>query len=182
MSKPISKNTRSKKSQTEIMGLMIIVIILSLAMLFVFKVVFLKKTTDIGQTYEQSKIVEAFVNTLFQTSSGCTSDTTIQNLLVDCAKNPFDGGTITCTDGRNSCVFVNSTIATILQQTIDEWGYQSTGYEFVAVAPPNQEIVYYASGNLSASLGGETTPFTLRLYPSQEYLNVYLCIGGCGLT
>ncbi len=173
---------KSRKSQTEIMGLMIIVIILSLAMLFVFKVVFLKKTTDVGQTYEQSKTVEAFVNTLFQTSSGCTTDTTIQDLLVDCAKNPFSHGTITCTDGRSSCEFANQTIALILQQTVDQWGYASTGYEFVAIAPPNQEIVYYASGNLSASLGGETTPFVLRLYPSQEYLNVYLCLGGCGLT
>ncbi|MBI5073240.1 hypothetical protein HZA99_05475 [Candidatus Woesearchaeota archaeon] len=178
----MSTSLRAKKSQTEIMGLMIIVIILSLALLFVFKVVFLKKTTDVGQTYEVSKTPEAFVSTLLQTSSGCTSDSTIGTLLIDCAKNPFSHGTITCTDGRSSCEFANQTITLILQQTIDLWGYQSTGYEFVAIAPPNQEIVYYASGNLSASLSGETTPFVLRLYPSQEYLNIYLCLGGCGLS
>lgn len=178
----MSTSRYRKKSQTEIMGLMIIVIILSLAMLFVFKVVFFKKTTDIGQTYEVSKTPETFVNTLLQTTSGCTSDSTIQTLLVDCAKNPFTHGTITCTDGRGSCEFANQTIAFILQQTVDQWGYQSTGYEFVAVTPPYPPIVSYASGNLSASLGGETTPFVLRLYPSQEYLNIYLCLGGCGLT
>lgn len=182
--KGMKETVRCKKSQVEIMGLMIIVIILSLALLFVIKVVFLKKTTDVSQDYETNKLVEAFVNTLFQTSSGCTSDTTIQALLVDCAKNPFSGGTITCSDGSNkkSCQFANETIALILQKTIDLWGFQSTGYEFVAVAPPNQQIIYYASGDLSASLSGETTPFTLRLYPSQQYLNVYLCIGGCGLS
>jgi len=172
----------AKRSQMEIMGLMIIVIIISLALLFVIKVVFTKKNTDLTGDYETSKLVESFVNTLFQTSSGCTSDTTIQDLLVDCAKNPFSGGTITCDDGRESCVFANTTIATILQSTIDNWGFKETGYEFVAVAPPNQQIIYYAAGNLSASLGGETTPFSLRLYPSQQYLSVYLCVGGCGLS
>lgn len=170
-----------KRAQMEIMGLLLIVIILSLALLFVLKVVFLKEPSSLTQDYEKQKIVEAFVNTLFQTSSGCTSDTTMKDLLIDCAKNPFSGGTITCSDGRNSCVFANETIPLILEDTLDQWGFAETGYEFVAVAPPYEKIVYYSSGNLSASLGGETTPFSLRLYPSQQYLNVYLCLGGCGL-
>ncbi len=174
---------KSCKSQMEIMGLLIIVIILSLALLFVLKVVFLKEPSSVTIDYEKQKIVEAFVNTLFQTSSGCTLDTTMKDLLLDCAKNPFSGGTITCNDGtgRNACVFVNETILLILEKTLDQWGFAETGYEFVAVAPPYEKIVYYSNGNLSASLGGETTPFPLRLYPSQQYLNVYLCLGGCGL-
>lgn len=178
----IKKERLGKKSQTEIVGLLIIVIILSLALLFVIKAVFLKKPSETTQTYETRKLVSSFVNTLFQTSSGCTGDTTIQDLLIDCAKNPFSGGSITCSNEQeqDSCTFVNETIAMILQDTIDTWGY-STGYEFVAVAPPNQEIVYYSSGDLSAATGGETTPFPLRLYPSQQELYVYLCIGGCGL-
>lgn len=171
----------NKKSQMEIMGLMIIVVILSLALLFVIKAVFLKKTEDITQTYEQGKLVESFVNTLFQTTSGCTDDTTIQDLLIDCAKNPFSKGGITCSNGKDSCTYANETIAYILKQTVDIWAI-GTGYEFVAIAPPNQRIVYYSHGNLSASAGGETTPFVLRLYPSQQNLYVYLCIGGCGGT
>ncbi|MFA6888780.1 MAG: hypothetical protein WC254_04765 [Candidatus Woesearchaeota archaeon] len=170
-----------KKSQMEIVGLLIIVIIISLVLLFVLKVVFTKKSTDTTQSYEQSKLVESFVNTLFQTSSGCTDDTTLKDLLVDCAKNPFTDGTILCTDGKKSCSYANQTIVYLLQQTLDQWGFKETGYEFVAVAPPNQNIIYYQSGNLNASMGGETTPFSLRLYPSQQNLYVYLCVGGCGL-
>lgn len=172
----------SDKGQIEMMGLMIIVVILSLALLFVVKVVFTNEKTDTTQSYETSKLVESFVNTLFQTSSGCTDDTTLQDLLIDCAKNPFSGGSITCADGQNSCPYANATIATILSQTLDQWRYADTGYEFVAIAPPNQEIVYYSSGNLSASMGGTTEPFALRLYPSQQDLHVYLCIGGCGFS
>lgn len=171
-----------RKGQIEMMGLMIIVVILSLALLFVVKVVFTQEKTDTTQSYETSKLVESFVNTLFQTSSGCTDDTTIQDLLIDCAKNPFSGGSISCSDGQNSCPYANATIATILSQTLDQWGYADTGYEFVAAAPPNQQIIYYSSGNLSASMGGTTEPFALRLYPSQQDLNVYLCIGGCGFS
>ena len=174
------RNTILRKGQIEMMGLMIIVVILSLALLFVVKVVFTSEKTDTTQHYESGKLVESFVNTLFQTSSGCTSDTTIQDLLIDCAKNPFSGGSISCSDGQTSCPYANATIATILSQTLDQWGYANTGYEFVAIAPPNQQIIYYASGNLSASMGGTTEPFALRLYPSQQDLNVYLCIGGCG--
>ncbi len=170
-----------KKSQMEIVGLLIIVIIISLVLLFVLKVVFTKKSTDTTQSYEQSKLVEAFVNTLFQTSSDCTGDTTIKDLLIDCAKNPFSSGSLTCTNGQKSCDYANDTIAVILDQTLDQWGFKETGYEFIAVAPPNQRIIAYSVGNLSASMGGETTPFTLRLYPSQQNLYVYLCIGGCGI-
>src|SRR3989344_6478819 len=112
-------NTVLRKGQIEMMGLMIIVVILSLALLFVVKVVFTQEKTDTTQSYETSKLVESFVNTLFQTSSGCTDDTTIPDLLIDCAKNPFSGGSITCDDGRESCVFANATIVTILQSTID---------------------------------------------------------------
>ncbi|MBI5002178.1 hypothetical protein HZC31_02235 [Candidatus Woesearchaeota archaeon] len=178
----MTRNSLLRRGQIEMMGLMIIVVILSLALLFVVKVVFTSEKTDTTQSYETSKLVESFVNTLFQTSSGCTDDTTIQDLLIDCAKNPFSGGSITCGDGQNSCPYANATIATILSQTLDQWGYADTGYEFVAIAPPNQQIIYYSSGNLSASMGGTTEPFALRLYPSQQDLNVYLCIGGCGFS
>ena len=171
-----------KRSQTEIMGLMIIVVILSLALLFVLKVVFTKSSAEqTTQSYETKNLVTAFVNTLFQTSSGCTSDTDIQDLLVDCAKNPFSGGTIACIDGRSSCEYANATIAYILENSIDQWSF-GKGYEFVAVAPPNQRIIYHSAGNLSASTGGDTTPFSLPLYPSSQQLYVYLCIGGCGLS
>lgn len=176
------RNRSSRRGQIEMMGLMIIVVILSLALLFVVKVVFTPDETDTTQNYESGKLVESFVNTLFQTSSGCTDDTKIQDLLIDCAKNPSSGGSITCSDGQNSCPYANATIAMILSQTLDQWGYADTGYEFIAVAPPNQKIIYYSSGNLSASMSGTTEPFALRLFPSQQDLNVYLCIGGCGFS
>jgi hypothetical protein len=178
------KRTRNcKKGQIEIMGLMIIVVILSLALLFVIKIVFTAKQVDLTRDYETNKLVESFVNTLFQTTAACTGDVTIQELLLDCARQPYSGGSIICSedpDKRKSCEFVNGKIAFILGETIDQWGLATTGYEFIAVAPPNEEIVYYSSGDLSLSTGGEVEPFTLRMYPSTEDLYVYLCIGGCG--
>lgn len=171
---------QKKKSQIEIMGLMIIVVILALALLFVLKVVFTDEGTSKSRTYETSTLVEAFVNTLFQTTAGCTGDVTIQDLLLDCARHPSSGGSIACTDGKKGCTFANETIGYILQETLDVWGYDVQSYEFIAIAPPEVEIVYYRSGNLSASKGGEVEPFTLRLYPSKQDLYVYLCIGGCG--
>jgi hypothetical protein len=168
-----------KKGQTEVIGLLIIVIILSLVILFVLKTVFTNKSTDTTQSYEESKIVESFVNTLFQTSSGCTEDTTIKDLLIDCAKNPFSDGIITCSNEQKSCQYANETIGYILENSIQQWGLFT--YEFIAVAPPNQNIIHYTSGDISASMGGETTPFILPLGLSGKNLYVYLCLGGCGI-
>jgi hypothetical protein len=176
-----------KKGQIEIMGLMIVVVILSLLLLFVIKVVFTAKQVDYTQDYETNKLVESFVNTLFQTTAACTGDVTIQELLLDCARYPHTGGSITCNDDdeyapdyRQSCAFANDKIAYILENSVDQWGFADTGYEFIAIAPPNEEIVYYSRGDLEGSLSGEVEPFTLRMYPSTEDLYVYLCIGGCG--
>jgi len=171
---------KGKIGQIEIMGLMIIVVIIALALLFVVKVVFTPKDVDYNKDYETNKLVESFVNTLFQTTSACTDDVTIQELLIDCAKQPYSEGSIVCDNGQGACTFANEKIAEILEKTIDQWGYAATGYEFIVVAPPNVEVVYYASADLSSSLSGEVEPFTLRLYPSTQDLYVYLCIGGCG--
>jgi len=176
-----NKIKNNKAAQVEIMGLVIIVIIISLVLLFVVKVVFSPgSSTEFSSAHKD--LTSTFVNTLLQTDSGCTSDTTIQDLFVNCARSPGKGS-ITCYDGTKSCEYLNTTTIDIMQKTLDKWRLgEARGYEFVAVVPPQKVIMHYTSGNLSSSMGGEVEPFPLSLYPSPQDLMIYLCVGGCGIS
>lgn len=174
----MKKNTTG---QIEIMGLVIIVVIISLVLLFVVSIVF-KQEPGADLPEAETGLSSSFIDALLQTDSNCTSDTTMQDLFVNCAKSPGKGS-ITCYDGRKSCEYVNDTTIEIMKKTLDVWGLNvSRGYEFVAVVPPQKVITHYTAGNMSLSLGGEVEPYPLSLYPSPSDLLIYLCVGGCGIS
>ena len=171
----------NKKSQVEIMGLVIIMIIISLVLLFVVSVVFKQKPgTEFSEAH--GDLSSTFVNTLLQTDSGCVQDTTMQDLFVNCARSAGKGS-ITCDDGiTKSCEYLNVTVISILENTLNVWNVDTErGYEFIAVVPPQKVLMHYTAGDLSTSLGGQVEPFPLSLYPSPVDLMIYLCVGGCGI-
>ena len=177
----MNRLNKTKRGQVEIMGLVIIVIIISLILLFVVKIVFTQKpATDFSSA--QGDLTSSFVNTLLKTDSGCTPDTSMQDLFVNCARSP-GLGSISCYNGERSCEYLNHTTIGIMQKSLDAWKLgEARGYEFVAVVPPQKVIMHYTSGNMSESMGGEVEPFPLSLYPSPQDLMIYLCVGGCGIS
>ena len=172
---------KQKRAQIEIMGLALIVIIISIASLFVVRAVFMNKNSiDTTTKYDTEKLTSTFVNTLLQSDSGCTPDTTFQDLLVDCAKAPYSDGTITCMDSRKSCVYANESIGYISKNTLDSWGVvYKPGYEFRVIAPGDQIVAQHINGDLSEATFGTVTPFPIRLYPSDQEVVILLCVGGC---
>ncbi len=174
--------TSRKRGQIEIMGLVLIVIIISLTLLFAVRVVFKKKTTaqDVYEGYTNQKLVSSFVNAMLQTDSLCTKDTTVRDLLIDCAKGQSYGGSIVCSDGQRSCPYVAQVIEQMLDGTLGAWKYgDAYGYQFLAYVPPAEPMVNVSVGDFSQSSGGRTEPFKLPLYPSTNEVYVLLCIGGC---
>jgi len=166
------------------MGLVIIVVIISLALLFAIKIVFSKKSKaqSVYQSYTHQEVVSSLPDAMFQTDSGCTKDTTVRDLLVDCAKSYSFGGSIKCGDGTRSCDFVSGVIDGMLNGTINQWGIaEGFGYQFIAEVPPEVYVVNITGGNLSQSMGGQTEVYVINLYPSNKELYTYLCIGGCGI-
>jgi len=121
----------SRKAQMEIVGLVVIVILISLALLFMLQ---------FGLKEEQGKSV--FVRRGLATSTmaalmkitvaGCTTDSTDlvsfeQDLLDDCADyGGFMESSIEC-EGMHSCDFLNSTISMLLNETLGSLGKR---YEF----------------------------------------------------
>ncbi len=117
------------KSQMEIMGLAIIVILLSVAFLFVVKFVILKEPSEIGKDVRESQLAANFLNTLLETSAPDCSGIQLYTLFEDCAERPPD---IMC-GSRTSCEYIQDISYDILQDTLQEWKVE---YYFVATTDP----------------------------------------------
>lgn len=108
---------KSNKTQMEIMGLAIIVILVAMAMLFVVQFIVLKEPTELKKTYTYSELAANTLNAMLKTTTAC-KDQDITRLLQDCAAYPPDG-LIVCNGG--SCDFVTGAIKEILNQTLVTW-------------------------------------------------------------
>lgn len=100
----------------EIIGLVIIIILLTLGLLLVVRFVVLKPESTIRRTQTESQMAANFLNTLLQTSTGCSKQQ-VRSLIQNCATRN-DAGCL----GLDACTYVNRTIALILAQTFDDWG------------------------------------------------------------
>jgi len=116
---------KNKKSQTEMMGLVIVVILITLALLFVISFVVLRKPSTIRKQYTQSEIAANTLNALLETTTPCNKQK-IRELLDDCASNP--PGTIYCS-GLYSCDYVERIINNIFKETLIAWNID---FEFKA--------------------------------------------------
>ncbi|MBS3106322.1 hypothetical protein J4419_01495 [Candidatus Woesearchaeota archaeon] len=114
----------SKKAQMELMGLAIVVILLSLAFLFVVRFVILNEPADARQSFQESELAANFLNTMLETNAPECSDATMAALIQDCA-NYYDlQGRITCqSQGSNlqSCEFLKFAHQDLFARTFETW-------------------------------------------------------------
>jgi hypothetical protein len=109
----------AKKSQMEIIGLVIIVILISLALIF-FLQFSMKETSSDKRAYTSAQLASGMINTLAKTTTDC-SGKTISELYAECANlNPVD-----CDRDRfeesDACEKANSTVTMLLDSTLAEW-------------------------------------------------------------
>ncbi|MEE9525084.1 MAG: hypothetical protein V3V78_00575 [Candidatus Woesearchaeota archaeon] len=104
-----------KTAQMEIMGLAIIVILLSLAILFTIQFIILKEPSETKQSFTSKQLAANTASTLLTTTTGC-SDQPISALLIDCAESSLEQ----CS-GMNHCTYVKQEIQEILNSTLDKW-------------------------------------------------------------
>jgi hypothetical protein len=105
-----------KKAQIEIMGLIFIVLIVTIAMLFYVSNSVkddLNPGIDQFKTYANSELSMSFIEVFLDTS---TCGTNIQELIVDCAKSKQ----IRC-DAKTSCEQVEEVAEQILEDTLILW-------------------------------------------------------------
>lgn len=165
-------------------GLVVIVVIISLIILFVLRAL-LEKPQQYTQEAETSTLSNQWVDALLRTNSQCfpmagKSDPTIGDLLIDCAKFSGIGGNIICTPGgsaappQKSCEYVQAKIDYALKNTLEIWNIP---YEFKVNMENSPAFISFR--NVTTAQGGDVTPYTLPLYPTNKNIEIRLCIGGC---
>jgi len=129
---------KSKKSQMEIMGLAVIVILVSLGILFAVQYVIFKKPTQTVKTYSTLQIASNTLNSLLTTTTDCRAagNVDMTQLLQDCAAFPA----ITCDNGMNSCEFSDTSINYILNNTLKKWRYPFRLYVFTLSGSGNSAV------------------------------------------
>lgn len=159
-----------KKSQMEILGLAVIIVLLSFGLLLVFKFVLMKDSgTPVKQTFSESQQASNILSSILRTSSGCRN-TDMTELLQDCASlvptlrcqvggelfyDEFGSGAPTVVD---SCEYVRATVSYLLNQTFKTWNKK---YYFIAsVSGENPDDPRIKIGN---KCQGEVNPETMPL-------------------
>ena len=116
---------KMKRAQVEIMGLMVIVILASIALIFGF--IFSANNQSSSTTQEQFsdlQTVATFTPTLLSSSSNCTDNNnnylSVKDLLDICiTSRAFQCRAM---DNVGACEAMNNSIETILNETMDLWG------------------------------------------------------------
>ena len=184
------KHKKANKAQTEIMGLMIIIVIITLIVLFVVSVVYFKPKEDPLQSFIQKELSTSIISAMLKTGSGCTKDTTMEDLLIDMVK-AGGGSTIFCKSTELSVIYPKNPLC---QNIIDgkkalDCGIsqileplKERGQPFHFVVKVQHNAPYFNLSHLSEEFGMaksmEVTPYTLPIYPTDQVLEIWLCMGG----
>jgi len=159
----------SKKSQLEVLGLAIVVILITLGVLFVIRFIVFKEPTEIRKSYIKTELASNMLNTLIRTDTTCRSKS-ITELLQDCASNP-PNGSIDC-GSDHSCKFLNETIEIITNKTLRKWNQD---YQFDVWLEDGTVLIHTLSDPLACQGEKESKPFYLPLQVTTINLKLDLC-------
>lgn len=167
----------TKKAQSEIIGLVVIVLIVTLVMLFYVSSVTKNgdKSTkkSIQKQYSHNELATSFVNTFLRTSV-CNYD--VGDLISDCGTRKK----ILCTDGGlytqlTSCEMLNKTLIQIKNDTLDVW---QTPYGLTIYFTTDNKW-FYGIGNCTRNTTGRSAPamFPVSYFPytGEAWVELGLC-------
>jgi len=157
---------RAKKSQTEIMGLAIVVILLVVGMTFVIKFMMSREQVDYKTQFTHAEIASNTLNTFLKTKSQSCNELSMTELLQDCSQSK----SIYCQNGENSCDYSEETAKFIFSQTLEEW---NKDYEFKVFRQEEDPII-----NLGERCPGNKKSKTFPIPTSSGTLSVKLDVCG----
>ena len=161
----------AKKSQMEIVGLVVIVILISIALLFFLRFNLGKSATE-KRTYTSAQLASNLVNTVAKTSTNC-SLLTISELSILCANGDY----VYCDEERiieyDSCEIANNTLDIIFINTLEQWNKK---YKFQIFIPEEPDYPLYTRQNQYPCAGNiQTETYYLPTGRGLLYLRLNLC-------
>lgn len=156
----------TKKSQMELLGLAIVIVLILVASIFVVRFGF-KKPTEFRKDFLSSEMASNMLNTFLKTNAASCSQLTMTELLQDCGQ--ATGGSILCDDGKYSCKYVNATAQEIFDKTFKKW---NVNYYFLAYTDkgnPNIEFGEQCKGEKISKL------FPIPTNTGSMYVQLDIC-------
>ena len=148
----ITAKKKSRKAQTETMGLAIIVVLVSVIMLFAIKFSVFKEPSETKKDYTHGEIASNLLGAMLKTTVQNCKGYSVTELLQDCGSKK----SIDCEDGfADSCDTVGNVIQTIFHETLEAW---NKDYYFKAVSSLDANPILTEGNNCP----GEKR---LRVYP-----------------
>ncbi|MBI4739176.1 hypothetical protein HY772_06490 [Candidatus Woesearchaeota archaeon] len=159
----------------ELMGLTIIVILIILGILFAIKFVILKKPPETKASFTRSQMTSNLGMAILQSTSKNCKGTDVTELMTDCAQWIETGGLISCEDGRNSCRYVNETVAWILNSTLVQWKvkyYVSAG---TSKNPKDPKVFEFSNLKCKDNQPGNSELFFLPTDRGVMTVKIFIC-------
>lgn len=126
---------KAKKGQTEIFGLVVIILLISVAMLFVITFLIKKEPSTLKKEFQQEEIGANWLNAFLKTTAAECNGADMTDLIIDCAEN-HETPLITCNSGVDtSCNYLYDKSQYLLGVSLDTWGY--TKYNLYMEKKPN---------------------------------------------
>jgi len=125
-----------KKSQMEIMGLVIIVILITLGLFFIVRFMIARQPSEIKLSYTRTETAANILNSLLKTTSEDCYGMTVKDLLVDSAENMYSNNHVICENGENSTAYVLNIIEQVFDETLIKWGDQNFDFRATVGSTP----------------------------------------------
>ena len=107
-----------KRSQTEVLGLVVVVLLISIGMLFAVRFVITKRASVTQQGFSYSQLASNMLGAILETNSADCRNTKLRELFADC----YAFNTITCgISNIDACTYLNETIFYIFNETLNKW-------------------------------------------------------------
>ncbi len=143
----------SRKSQMEMLGLALIVILISIAMLFVVRFVIMEQPEEHKKQYAETELASNFVSTLLKTTNPYCKDLDFTRIFQDVAEGK--ASFLQC----NAFDDTNESLHKYLTAMLDDtFGSRNIGYEFTAITNKVGAVPIYRRGNCSGQRTSKQFP------------------------
>ena len=144
---------KSKKSQEEMVGFALIIIIVSVIMLIFLAISLSNNQKENVESYE----VESFIQGFLQHTTDCRDNLEfleVQKLIFKCVKNEL------CSDGRKTCEVLSEVLNELVSESwIVEEDTPVKGYNLL-IAEENSTVVEFSDGNITSNSKGSIQDFS----------------------
>jgi len=146
---------KSKRSQEEIVGFALIMIIVAVILLIFLGISLRSPQKEIVESYE----VDSFIQTLLQYTTDCRDNLeylSVQKLIFNCNSEEE------CLDGRSSCEALNLTLMNIVEETwIVGESRPIQGHELEIIVD-DAKMLFLEEGNITRNYRGSSQDFSRK--------------------